>query len=123
MRIRADHDIAGENEPLFGKQRVLDTHLSNIVKMGNVVLVAKIAAHFTLRCGFDVFIRREMVHNHRNLVFIVNGVHAELFKFTDRDGGRDVVAEHPIECHEHELPRFHLFKPRLCRENFLRHCH
>ena len=125
VRVRADYRVAGNDKPFFGKQGVLDAHFAHLEIVGYVHFVRKFAHGLALLRRLDVLVGREVVGHQRNLVAIEHAVAAEFLKLTYRHGAGDVVAENEVELRLDELPRLHLAKPCVRRENLLshRHCH
>ena len=123
MRVRADNDVPRHYQALFGEQGVFDTHTTYVVEMGYLVFVTKVAAHFALYRRLDVFVGGKVVHDHRYFILIEYLFRADTVEFAYRYGRSNVVAEHSIHVHEHELPCLYFIQPCVRRKDFLRHCH
>ena len=123
MRICADDGIPRNNKTFFGKKCVFYAHSADIVKMCNFLFVAEVTAHLTLNGGFDVLVRCEVIHNHGNLIFIINRRKSELVKFSDRNRRSDVVAENPVKTDQNKLSGFYRVEPGMSGKDFLCHCH
>ena len=102
---------------------MFNAHIPYVVEMYDLVLFAKVTAHFALCCRFDVLVGREMVHDHRHLFLIVHAVGADVVELTDRHRRGNIVAKHAVEIHQDQLTRLDRIQPRVCREDLLCHCH
>ena len=102
---------------------MLNAHLTDVVKVGDVLFICKLSAHFALFGSLYVFIRGKMVHYHGDFVFIENLLCRNARKFADCNRRSDVVAEHHIEIGKYQLTCLDLGVAGMSRQNFLRHGH
>ena len=122
MTVRADDAIPCADKSLLGQKRMLDAHRTHVEEVFHALAHGKCPRTLDLTCGFDVLVGRKMIHDKRDLVFILD-VPAHFFQLFDRDGRSDVVGEREIELCFDELSRSDGRESRMCCENLLRHRH
>ena len=121
--VCADDTITGADDTLFGKQGVLDAHLTHVVEVGDVMLFREIACGSAQLGGFDVLTGGVVVEDDGDLVFVEHAVKARLFKNVDSDGGGDVVAEDNIQLGLDEVAGFYRIQACVSGEDLLCHGH
>ena len=70
----------------FGKECMLNAHVTYIIIIVDAVLLGKAAALLGLLGCFDVLIGHEMVHDKRNFGLVKHIGKAEFFKLIDGNG-------------------------------------
>ena len=70
MRICTDDAISGQNQSLFRKQRMLNSHGSYIKEMRKLLLFCKISTAFTVFRRSDVFRRNKVIEYDGNLILV-----------------------------------------------------
>ena len=123
MAVRADHTVAGTNQPLLRQQRVLDTHTTHIEKVDDVVFVGEFARALDLLRRFDVFVGGKVIHHQRDPRVIKHRAGTAALKLVDRDRRGNIVAKAEIQLGFDQLTRLHAIQARVVGQNFLRHCH
>lgn len=109
-----DNQIARAHDALFGQQRVLDAHATDLVVMRDALLTGEIAHLLGLLGAFDVLVRNVVIGNQGDLGGIEHLLHADLLEILNGDRRRDVVGKHQIEIALDQLPRLDFVKPRMC---------
>ena len=115
--------VTGGHDAFFGQEGVLNTHLTHIVEVEDIILVGKLAALLGLGCALDVLIGDEVIQHDGNVLLVEHAVKARLLKLVDGDRGGDIVAQHDIEPGIDELACLDLRQTRMCGQNFLRQSH
>ena len=123
VRVCTDNNVTGNDQSFFRKQGMFDTHLTNVIEVGNLLFAAEIAAHFTLCGSLDVLVRGKVIHDHGHLVLIENVVLVQLVEFPNCNGGSDVVAQYPIQIDQDQLTGFDRIQAGVCSKDLLCHCH
>ena len=103
MAVRADHDIAGENQPLFRKEGVLDPCLPDLKEMGQAILLRKLPQYFTLLRRQDVLGGRKMVGNENNLVPVEDLLCPDLLESLNGKGRGNVVSKGEVDPDVNEV--------------------
>jgi hypothetical protein len=70
VAVRADDDVAGSDQSVFGQDGVLDAHVSAFVIVGDVHLACKVAHDLDLLGGIDVLVRREVITDQGHAVLV-----------------------------------------------------
>ena len=122
MGVRADHEVAGDDNALLGEERVLDAHASLLEVVRDVVLVGEVAGDLGLLGALDVLIGAVMVGHQADAV-AVEDPGADLAHVLDGDGRRDVVGEHEVEVALDKLPGDDLVEARVGGQDLLGHGH
>ena len=102
---------------------MLNTHLTHIVEVEDIILVGKLAALLGLGGALDVLIGDEVIQHDGDVRLVKHAVKARLLKLVDGDRGGDIVAQHDIELGIDELACLDLRQARMCGQNFLRQSH
>ena len=123
VAVRADHQVARADQTLLGQKRVLDAHAAHVKKVVYAVFSREGAHRFHLFGRLDILVRGKVVHDHAHPLGAFDAGKARLFKFFNGDGRGDVVSEHHVQLGIDQLARLYACKPRVRREDLLRHCH
>ena len=123
VAVGTDDAVTGGHDAFFGQEGVLNTHLTHIVEVEDIVLVGKLAALLGLGCALDVLIGDEVIQHDGNVLLVEHAVKACLLKLVDGDRGGDIVAQHDIELGIDELACLDLRQTRMCGQNLLRQSH
>ena len=123
MAVGTDDAVTGGHDAFFGQEGVLNTHLTHIVEVEDIIFVGKLAALLGLGCALDVLIGDEVIQHDGNVLLVEHAVKACLLKLVDGDRGGDIVAQHDIELGIDELACLDLRQTRMCGQNFLRQSH
>ena len=124
MRISSDHHISGHYQTLFRQQRMLDSHLSHIKKVGNLMFGGKFSDTFALLGRLNILIRNKMIHHQSNLILIKHrffrhfGIH-----LLDRHRRGNIISQNQIQIRLDQLSCRHLRQSGVSRQDFLRHRH
>ena len=123
MRVSTDDHISGHGKPFFRKKGMLDTHLSYFKIIGDLIAACKLTYTFAMLCGFDIFIRYEMIGNQCDLILIKYTVYLHLVHFLDGNRAGDIISQDQIQLRFDELSSLYLIKSCRCRKDFLCHSH
>ena len=123
MAVGTDDAVTGGHDAFFGQEGVLNTHLTHIVEVEDIIFVGKLAALLGLGCALNVLIGDEVIQHDSNVLLVEHAVKACLLKLVDGDRGGDIVAQHDIELGIDELACLDLRQTRMCGQNFLRQSH
>ena len=123
MGIRADAQAARSDQTFFGQQGMLDAHHADVHEILDVVLAGEGPGLLDQRRRLDVLVGGKMIHDHGDLGVVKHRGRAVFLEHIDGDGRGDVVAEHHIQLGVDQLTCLYLIQTRVCREDFLGHCH
>ena len=96
-RVCADHAVARSHQALFGKEGVLDSHITDIKVIFDVVLLCKGAALLALLRCLDILIRCKVIHYQGNFILVEDLVKSCFVKFIDGDRGGDIISQNQIQ--------------------------
>ena len=120
MAVCADDHIAGAHKALLGQQGVFHAAVAALIIVGDVLFLRKLAGHHNLIGRINIFLRRKVVHDQSDLVFVKNLFRAHSLKRLDGKGAGNVVGKHQRHAALNNLAvLFHNF---VCvgLQNFLR---
>ena len=123
MAVGTDDAVTGGHDAFFGQEGVLNTHLTHVVEVEDIILVGKLAALLGLGGALDVLIGDEVIQHDGDVRLVEHAVKARLLELVDGDRGGDIVAQHDIEPGIDELACLDLRQTRMCGQNFLRQSH
>lgn len=63
MGIRANHCVAGHNDPFFRQQSVLHAHFADVVEMLDAVFRGEGTHLLGMLCRFDILVGDEVIHH------------------------------------------------------------
>ena len=126
MGVRADHEVAGDDDAALGEKGVLDAHAALLVVVRDPHLVGEVARDLGLLGALDVLVGSVVVGHEADLV-AVEDAGADLAHGLDGDGRGDVVGEHEVEVALDELAGNDLLETGVGGEDLLGHglgtCH
>ena len=108
VRVGTHDDVARHHQTLLREQDVLDTHAAHVKVVEQPLRPRKSAHTRTLLGRFDVLVGREMVGHHHHAVGVEHPLHAQLLELADGDGRGDVVRQHHVHRHLHQVTRPYL---------------
>jgi len=123
MGVRADHAVAGADQPFFRQKGVLYAHLPHVEEIGNLVFLRETAHLTALFRRLDVLVRGKVIQHQRDFISVKNRGSAAFFKLVDRHRRSDVVAEHKVELRLDQLSGFQMLQSGVRGQDFLRHRH
>ena len=123
MRVGADDDVAGGDQPLLGQQGVLDAHLPHVIKMRDALLPGKAAALGALLGRENVLVWDEVVHDQHDLLRRAHPVKAGLLHLPDGHRAGDIVGQHAVQLGIDQLAGLHPLQPGGPGQYLLCHCH
>ena len=104
MAVRADHEVAGNDQPLVREQDVLDPHPADLEVVHDAELLRELAHHLDLFGALDVLVRREVVGHEGDPLAVEHRRGPQRPERLDRDRAGDVVAEGEIDLRQDQLP-------------------
>ena len=123
MAVGTDDTVARGYDALFGQQRMLDTHLTHIVEVEDVVFVSKLAALLGLGGALDILVGYKVVQHDVDAGAVKHRVKTGLLKLVDSYRGGDVVTQHDVELGVDELARGHGCFSAMRGQDLLCHGH
>ena len=102
---------------------MFDSHLAHFKIVGDLVALCKLPHTLTVLRRLNVLVRHKMIRHKRDLILVEYTVHVHLLHLLDGYRTGDIIAQHQIKIGLDQLSRFHMIQPRMCRQNFLCHCH
>ena len=104
VRIRADHEVAGRDEPLLRQKRVLDSAVvAHLEVVDDPLLLRERPHRGALLRGLDILVRREVVGHERDLLPVDHLGASELGELADGHGRGDVVSENKVQLRHDQL--------------------
>ena len=97
VAVGTDDAVTGGHDAFFGQEGVLNTHLTHIVEVEDIIFVGKLAALLGLGCALDVLIGDKVIQHDGDVRLVEHAVKACLLKLVDGDRSGDIVAQHDIE--------------------------
>ena len=97
MRVCTDDYISGNSQSFFRKERMLDTHLSYIKIISDVMLARKLSYTFAVLCRLNIFIRNKVIHNKCDLVFVKHFILCHFIHFMNGNGRCDIISQYQIQ--------------------------
>ena len=119
VAVRADHEVAGLHEALFGQEGVLDAAVAAFIVVGDVHFLRELAGHHHLIGGIDVLLRGEVVHHQKDAILVEHLGRAHRPEGLDGERSGDVVGEHAGKMAVDDLPGFTDFFIRVGLKDFL----
>ena len=123
VAVGTDDTVARGYDALFGQERVLDTHLTHIVEVEDVVFVSELAALLGLGGALDVLVGYKVVQHDVDAGAVKHRVKTGLLKLVDSHRGGDVVTQHDVELGVDELARGHGCFSAMRGQDLLCHGH
>ena len=123
MAIGTDDQIACANDPLFGQERMLDTHAAYFVIVRDALFACEIAYGLRLLSALDVLVGSVVIGNERDLRGIEHAIDTDLLELLDSDRRSDVVCQHQIQIAFDKLPRNDLIKAGVGGKDLFSHGH
>ena len=88
---------------------MLNSHLSHIKIVGDLMTTGKFTDTFAVFCGFDVFVRDKMIHNQGNFILMKYcPAYSAFVHLMDSHRCGDIISQNQIQIGFDELSRFHL---------------
>ena len=81
--ICADDDISCHRQSFFRKQCMLNSHLSDIKIIGNLMATCKLADTFAVLRRLDILIRNKVIHYQCDLILIKYRIILQLLNLVD----------------------------------------
>ena len=123
MGIRTDDCVTCYNQTFFRKECMLDSHLSYVKIVGDIMTTGKFTTAFAVFRRLDILIRDKMIHNQRNFVMIEYRLVVHLLHLIDRYRRCDIISKNQIQICFDQLSCFYLCKTRVRCQDLLCHCH
>ena len=82
---------------------MFNPHLTDIVKVRDLLFLAEIAAHLALN---GLFVGCEVIHYHCYTVFVIYLFKTEFAELTDRNGRGNVVSQNAVKIYQNQLSGF-----------------
>ena len=123
MRICSDNHIACNCKTLFRKERMLNSHLSYIKIIGDIVATGKFTNTFTVLSRLNILIRNKVIHYQCNFIFVKYGIYCHLIHLMNRNRRCDIITKYKIQICLNKLSCLNLVKTCMSSKNLLCHCH
>ena len=123
VRVGANHHVSGSYQTFLRQEGMFDSHVPYVKVVDDAVASGKAAALFCLLCGFDVFVRDEVVHDHRDSGLVKDLGKACFLKLVDGNGRCNVVSKNHIQLDADEVSGRYGLDAGVGGEDFLGHCH
>ena len=105
--IRTDNHISGYCKTFLRKQCVLNSHLSDIKIIGNLMATCKLADTFTVLCRFNIFVWCKMIHDKCDFVLVEYTVHFHFFNFMNCHWRCNIIAQNQVKICLYQLTGTH----------------
>ncbi|OPY89946.1 MAG: hypothetical protein A4E73_02751 [Syntrophaceae bacterium PtaU1.Bin231] len=96
MAVRPDHEIPGQDNALFGQQRMLHAGVAAFVVMLEALFAGEIPYGFGLHGRADVLVGREMIRHQDHFAAVEDLLSSGLPELADGDRRRDVIAQRDV---------------------------
>ena len=123
MGVCSDDHIASYRQAFLRKKGMLDSHLSYIKIIGNIVTTGKFTDTFAVFCRLDIFIWNKMIHNKCNFIFIKYSIYGHLIHLMDCNRRSNIISKNKIKLCLYKLSCFYMIQACMSRQNLLSHCH
>jgi len=119
VAVCADHEVAGDDDPLLGEEGVLDPGAAHVEVVREPLFPGELPEELRMLGRLDVLVGGEMVGHEDDARRVEDAPGARLPELLDRDRGGDVVAEGDVHRGHHDLARRYRPLPRVRREDLL----
>ena len=123
MGIRTDDCVTCYNQTFFRKECMLDSHLSYVKIVGDIMTTGKLSDTFAVFRRFNILIGNKVIRNKCDLVLIKNSLVVHLLHLIDRYRRCDIISKNQIQICFDQLSCFYLCKTRVRCQDLLCHCH
>ena len=119
MRVRAYHNVPGQDQSLFGKQGMFDPHSAGFIKMLYLGLSRERAHTADLFSDLDIPVGNKVIGHEGYACRIKNRRGGYLFECINRNLGGDVVGQRKIHPCADQLAWRYLLRAGVFRQYFL----
>ena len=125
MAVRADDEIAGLDEALFGQERMFHARAAAFVIMGDAHFPGKAPRYDDLIGRSDILLRGVVIHDEKHTILVEDLFGSHGVEGLDGERAGDVVGEHAGKGTFHDLSGFPDLLVGVHLKYFLgkRHCH
>ena len=102
---------------------MLNSHLSYIKIIGDIVATGKFTNTFTVLSRLNILIRNKVIHYQCNFIFVKYGIYCHLIHLMDSYRRSDIVSKNKVKLCLYKLSCFYMIQTCMRCQDLLSHCH